>query len=435
MEATALYSKLAAVPGPIKQWLGSVEMTEENEKLEQQFHLPDGSAGTIAKLIQRLQIKDIAPQYFAGQLALELKLDKSRAQQIMGVIKNVIFEPIRGDLLSYGVDINLLDKFEMVITGAAPQSGAPKTISTEGPVMIGVPTTTPKPVTVQQASAVKPAMPPAAMPPAAAPKPLSEKGWSTAKFSDIGPAPKPAPMAQPTAPTNFQKPASTPVPAPIPAARTQQSGSSSEFLSQWKPIAPAPSTAAPVPVPKMMVDNTNTPKPIKNAPDFRVKDAGVENIISRGIPASISTKPAILEMGGSTKSFSAQSQDANKVIHYSNLKSPLPAPMSTTGAPVAESGRNVVEMTAAAPLPQPPKPIAPQFGTNQNPSFLQSAPAAMPKPAPQAPPMPPMPPKAIGQTTPMATPPKPIAGQPPAASMPPKPIPGKVIQKDFLEGK
>jgi hypothetical protein len=368
MDILTLYSKIAAVPASIRQWLGSVEMTEKNEALEKQFNLPTGSAGTIAKLIQRLQIKDLAPENFSGQLALELNLEKNKALLIVDEIKKAVLLPIQKELENYGVDVTLLDKFNPAVP--KPAAG-PMIISDDKPTL----------------AATALAQPQEPQPPA--PAPLPEKGWSTMRVSDV------APKNQPMAPTTF--PAPTKVPVGMPTAI----GASAPVM----PPAPKPA-----PMPMMMVQGGNVPKPIKTAPDFSIVHQNTENIMSRGGVAPSPLKPAVFEGGGLPARVpmplakdrvsnaagtearipaSAGMTENARVVHYSDLRSSLPAQLpSVSKAPVAEAGRHVVEMTAESSAP---KAMPMGSAATPKPAFetITAKPgmAAMPIPKPPAPPM------------------------------------------------
>jgi hypothetical protein len=435
MDTKTLYSKLATVPAPIKAWLGSDVVVDGIDKMDNQFTLPSGSAGVIAKLIQRLQIKDISPEYFSGELASELNLEKDKAVHITGEIKKNIFSHIGKDLADYGIDLSLLDKFQMPVTKTLT-SDAPKIIQETAPVK-------PAPLPVNKmapapAVAPTPTMPsPAPTPAAPAPqKPssTSDIGWS--KTQSSGPVVKldisNVPPVPPKAPV-------TPAPQPqqsrvvSPAASIAPHGAVSEFdrLSATKvsiggmapisaaptppapPKPPAPAPApAPEPAPMMLHQDTTFRAAPKNA-GFTLSrpDSGAEIKMSPGKPPA-APRPAFLEFSSTAPSAPkppAPPTSSSTVVHYTEFKPSL------SSVPTADSGpRNVSQIT-------PPKPMS-------TPSMT-----SVPVPKPPKPPTPaPMAPTSGGTTVPMP--------QPPRAAQPPTP-PGqsasapasaeKVIIKNF----
>lgn len=386
MDSRTLYSKLATVPTPIKKWLGSDGVIDEIDKMENRFTLPSGSSPVIAKLIQRVQIKDISPDYFSGELASELNLDKDKAVHITGELKKNVFLPIKSEFSGYGIDINLLDKFQMPgIKGLSPSTATAQT-------------NTPK--IVQDIGTAVPAPAMNSATPAAAPKPstLSDIGWSKT------PPPTPSVPAVPTAPTINPDPLRVswivPPKAPKPPSTAPAPAGASAGTATPKPPAPIsafaskPAPAEPAPV--MLHEDTTFKAPEKNA-SFTLShpQSGAEVSMEHGnVPTASPTRPAVLEFGGAASS--ARGADG---------KPPVPPAGAVHYTEFAAGPRNVSQITppaAAIPVPKPPMPPT--------------------SPAPTAPPVP--------------KPPAPIASQAPQPPKPPQPPqpPQKstVIVKDFL---
>ena len=315
----------------------------------------------------------LRPEDMANEVVDVLQIDRRTADTISSSINRQIFVPLRPEI----------DK----VFGPASKLVMPKTMGVGAPVILSTapqmpvamprPMATPKPVTptlVPMAQTPKPmaTMPIVPVTPAApTPKPLSDKGWSTMKLSDIAPKP----MATPT--------------QPMPA----------------KPAMGMPMPPKPAAMPSMMMQRADVPQPIKNAPDFRVMNINTENNTMSQISGTAPTKPIVLEMGGvinppKAQPTAAPAQGGAKVVHYGDLKSPLP-----TQLPTAETGRHVVEMTGTNPIPQVPKPITTQ---DVAPNAITAKPGMMSVPVPRPPmpkqgampvPLPPTPPKQVNAAT------------------------------------
>lgn len=341
MDTKILYAKLATVPPPIRTHLGSEETIDMLEKIERQFHLLAGSLGAT-KLIQKLQIKEIGPEYFAGELAAALKLEKNNALLVSGEIEKSIFMPIRKDFSDYGIDIDLLNKFQIPAIKSAPASNVTQTSPAPGPKIIAqgfeaklnASPAVPKPVAITMpiissiATSPKPQPTTPPTPPQAAPiaKPNQDKGWSkqgqqdpVVKLGIITPSiPKPTPAT------------SIPVgPQPMtPMPNTGRSVSEFDRLDyenkgigvppvkttvtpippppQFRPSEPKPQpTSIPIPKPPtaqpapMMLHQVGS-APSETASRFQV-DQKMQNQINSTVPPTSNpntAKPAVLEFAG-----------------------------------------------------------------------------------------------------------------------------------------
>lgn len=113
MDAQTLRTKLSETPESIRTWFGSESVVTHISDVNGELGLKDEQKKTIPRLILRIEIQDLEPQFFSGELANELGLDKTKAQIITTKIKKSVFEPIKNKLIDYGIDINLLDRFEI----------------------------------------------------------------------------------------------------------------------------------------------------------------------------------------------------------------------------------------------------------------------------------------------------------------------------------
>jgi len=390
MNTKTLYAKLATVPAPIKGWLGSDTVVASIDAMDDRFTLPTGSSAIISKLIQKIQIKDIIPDYFSGELASELKLDKDKAIHITEDIKKNIFYPIRQDLSNYGINIDLLDKFQIPPI-ASPLASSPK-------IFKDVNTSS-----VPTSSSVKPLT-----------------------VSDIGWAKQPATMstdATSTANNIIPRPSTTPMPTVAASA------------IPTPPAEPAP----------MMLHEDTTFKPAEKNANFTLPRQGMSAEVTMnrsGVPTP-PQKAAVLEFGlkpatvtppPRPTTFGAPTQS------YSGFKPSL------ASTPTGNSGpRNVSQITpvsAAPAIPVPPAPVAAPAPANVAPitsmssAHTPSATSIVPVPiAPKIPRTPqvwdiPAKPAIASSSVPVPTPPKPPT--PGAAPAPASGTPQRPITKDFL---
>ncbi len=341
MDTQILYQKLSDVPTTIKIWLGSNTAIATIDELEGRFTLPAGSSSTIAKLIQKIQIKDIAPDYFSGELAAELQLDKDKAVHITSELKKNLFSPRRKDFSDYGIDIDLLDKFQAP-TIKSPISDTPKILDSAIPQPIQKNFSTPIP---------------GAMPPTKKPTTLSDVGWS--RSSSAGPGIQLSAVPAASGSTH------TPPPAPVP------------------PAPPSPKEPAPV----MLHEDTSFKAAEKNS-GFTLSrpGAGADAHIQGGPVVPAPPKPAVLEFGGVPKPPAATKQNntpQSGAVHYSDFK------VSLSAMPTVSSGpRNVDQVVPPPPVPVPTATTAP-LPTPPTPSAI---PVSRPPQAPQVP-QPPKPPQ------------------------------------------
>lgn len=429
MDTTTFYAKLAAVPMAIKNQLGSEATIDVQDAIEHQFNLPDDSSATIGKLLQKLQIKEIDPDYFTGELAVELKLERDKALSVSAEIKKSILFPVKSDLLQYGIDISSLDKFQMpgikplipASVAPSPSAPAPKIISetfSATPKFSGTPLASNRDIA---APAPKPPQPPQP------PKP-SDAGWSKAtpqqpvvKLGAItsgatgsmpapssAAAPAPKTISMPTAPTT-----TTPaMPGAKPAARSMSEFERLDLVRKGgapaTPTPPIPRQIAPAPAPAPSIPKPATPP--QPAPVMLHQVTSFAPIESSS-SAFNAKRPAQDQLRGTTAQGPLPSRPA--MVEFNNAATPgaLRPPLSPTGptatpppAPMANTGpRQMTEIQA-------PRPAAP------TPAPMMSA-DSIPMPMPPTPPKPPAPPAS------------PTPQNSPSIAATSK---GKVIVKDFL---
>jgi len=316
MDIQTIYSKIASVPPAITSWLGSDATINTIEKSEVSYTLPRGSSGIIAKLIQRIQIKDLAPDYFSGELAAELQLDKDKATHITSEFKKSVFSPIRKNFADYGIDIDLLDKFQMPIIKSSSES--PKIFQN-----------------IESESTFNPNIQAQIAPSLPRPTTLSDIGWSK----------------QPAASLSNTIRASAPAPIPTP-----------------KPAVPAE------PAPMMLHEDT-TFKPAERNAGFTLSNPGGTAEMSLvGSNAQPPTRPAVLEFGGRATStgmavpkppisainsvrpmtVSGGARNVSQILPTMSV--PVPKPPTPPMPPRPPQAA----LTPSSQVPQPPKPPAPQ---------------------------------------------------------------------------
>jgi hypothetical protein len=307
MDTQILYSKIASVPAPIRNWLGSDSVIDVIDKTEAGYTLPRGSSGVVANLIQRIQIKDLAPDYFSGELAMELQLDKDKAVHITGELKKAIFAPRRKDFFDYGIDIDLLDKFQMPIIKPLASDNSPKLLQD-----------------VSSSSTISTAQS----------KPLSDVGWSKQS------APQPNVTAKASVSPSTPPPTTQPAPVPKPTAE---------------------------PAPVMLHQDTTFKAAEKNA-GFTLTQPGGANVrMGQGAGVPTPPRPAVLEFGGVKPPSPATTAGA---VHYTDFKSPLAStPTANGGSRNVSQITGATSATpvpvprppqaSISPAPQPPKPTTP----------------------------------------------------------------------------
>lgn len=382
MDTQAIRLKLKIIPLPIRIWFASEEVSSIIDTINQRFNIQEKDRVVLPTLLVRLEAKDLGPEYFTGELSSALTIDKNKALGISAEIKRLILDPVKNDFGNIGVDISLLDKFQVPIIK---------------PPALNVSTNENLKINSNQTDVMTPK-----------PAILSDIGWSK------------QPQTTPTAPAAITKTATPPpVPTPTPIS-----------VPVPKPIAPAP---APEPAPVMLHQDTAFKPAEKNVGFTLTKpQSGAEMSFGKS-PAQTPIRPAVLEFGSSTGG-------ANKPTPKPSVPEFKSAPIT---APTASGGsRNISQITAptASPVPPPspisavPKPPAPP--TPPKPSVIKNftggsipTPPPVPRPpktsvSPQMPiPQPPQPPKP--PASPFASIPK-----PPAPPTPPQN--NKAIVKDFL---
>jgi hypothetical protein len=332
MDIQTLYSKIASIPTSITSWLGSDVVIDTTEKMESLYTLPKGSTGTIAKLIQRIQIKDLAPDYFSGELATELQLDRDKATHITSEIKKNIFAPIRKNFADYGIDIDLLDKFQMPVTKPSPVPAKTfQNINIE--LMQGRELIAPSP---------------------SRPSILSDIGWSRASSTGPGiqlnavPPASPAPTATP--PKTLTPVAATPSMPPPPVPAPKPSEPAPVMLHEDTTFKAAEKNAGftlsrPGSGAEMYMDQNNTPAPVRPAV---LEFGGMPASNSKPLPSaasSISTSSEFKLSLSSVPTVSGGSRSVNQIVPPPPVPVPMPPKPPTPPTP---------------PVPQPPKPPLPQ---------------------------------------------------------------------------
>jgi hypothetical protein len=290
MDSKTFLSKIQVTPPPIRTWFASEEVSLMVRTINQHFKIQKASETIIPKLLARLEVKDIEPDYFAGELSEELKLDRDKALGISSEIKRTILGSLNKEFSDFGIDVSLLDKFQIpIIKGLSPSAisaavGAPKIIQD---VSTAVPLSIQKPIT------------------------LSDIGWS-----------KTPPTALPT-PTP-SRPVAIPVPTPA---------------AQAKPAEPAP----------MMLHEDTTFKPAEKNEGFTLPkpNASAEMHMATGT-SQAPIRPAVLEFGGAKIPVPKPVVPAVGGAYYSGFGSSL------SSTPIASVGsRNISQMMPTVPIPTP----------------------------------------------------------------------------------
>ena len=365
--------------------------------INQHFKIADKDQYVISKIIQRLQIKDLDAEYFAGEIASQLNIDKSNALAITAEIKRIILSPLRKELSDYGIDITLLDKFQMPLikpkvlsevrspasvasttstaastapaapagpkiiseTFEATATGAPKIVAAGMPPKAPTPPAAPQPklqaVTSQTAaglsvstSSLVPNKNFAASTPQA-PKLRMDKGWS--KEAPQDPVVKLG-VITPSIPVPGN---STAVSKNMPSAQPTgqaQGGQSPAFtpktMSEFERLDMMKKSTAAVP-PPVMLHEISKPATIQQSSDFHIA-TGMQNQINKTtVPPPMPVKSAVIEFGGAP---------APKVVHYTQYQATA-TPPPTIGMTGPRNVTEISAMPAAAPMPPRPTPPMP----------------------------------------------------------------------------
>lgn len=116
MDSITFNKKFNQIPLLIREHFGSEAVVDVIGKINESLGIKEEDEKRqriIPRLLLRLEIKDIEPQKFTGEMAAELSLEKNKALSLSHEILRLILLPVKNDLREYGVDINLLEKFEM----------------------------------------------------------------------------------------------------------------------------------------------------------------------------------------------------------------------------------------------------------------------------------------------------------------------------------
>jgi hypothetical protein len=295
MEDKLLRSKILAAPQPIKDWFGSEELANIVSGVNTHFHILGENQRIVPRLLLRLEIKDLSPDYFAGALATAFNIDKNRAMVIVSEIKSSALAPIEKDFAKYGVDLSLLDKFEIPIAQSA--TGTPKIIEEIRPAAATSSSSMPLPAKISTATSV-------------------------------------------TVPT--------PTSTPIPALKSQNSPARASLPNVVKP-------AESVPPPKpVMLQSESIPHPILNAPNFRMPTNAEDIMSTKNGPAPTPVRSAVVEFGNmpASRATSPQASPAGRTP----LTQQAPISIKPLGT---EPARTVTEITPEALKNFAPTPVTP----------------------------------------------------------------------------
>lgn len=357
MDKKTLRSKIASLPDGIKVWLGSEDVAALVKAINAHFNILSENRRVIPTLLLRLAVNDLDAEYFSGELAAELQIDKDKAMTITSEIKKSIFLPIKKNLIDDGVDFAAFDKFESPpLIKAGPkilsEINAPKVMSqtATGAAVVGS-----VPLGTNQTKIAPPPM---------APKKLSEVGWSRStpegpvvKLSQASPS-----MPQPAFGTQRVAPPSQPRPMP-----SEVKGSVGEFeriaMRQSGQISKPATSSEPAP---MMLHEDTVFKPASNVPNFRLQQP-TEGFGLQKNTVLPPMKPAVLDFAKAPQPAPQNPASSSpRVVHYSEYNAVPPAPKMPQVPQVPPGPRQISEVTyknytagpgtpAAAPPPLPPK--------------------------------------------------------------------------------
>jgi len=361
MDAQILRAKIQAVPQKVREWFSSEAVATQIGTISQHFGIIDeNQRRIIPRLLLRLEIQDIEPDYFSGELSQELKIDRDRAMTITAEIKRIILSPIKKELSDSGVDMSLLDQFQVPIV-KKPQE-LPKLVSEIKPPISATPTT---------------------------PPPTKEYSGEFERLGKISPAPF---FTKPTMPET--KPPETNEAEPLPMIIHEEKTTA-------KPLQVAPGFKIGTTPPAKVSSETATGKiaapPVPAVLEFGTPPKTVSGAVSPSIPPKVG--------------------DENpRVVHYTDLKTPL---QKTASERIEITAGPSPAKPSIPTTPTPPKPpvvsevepldsapaVVPQGGImagrrgisfdqtgNGKPPFAVGG--IKPPPLPQRPPSPPRPPAA-----------------------------------------
>ena len=328
MDRKLLQSKIAASPSAIRDWFSTDACVTAVGKLNDQFNMAGENRRIIPRLLLRLEIKDISPEYFAGALAVTLNVDKNRASMIVDEIKKSVLAPVEKDFTDYGVDLSLLDKFELPIV--KPEMAIPKIIEE---VRTAAKTTTPS---------VPLPLRPLANTAAPVPTPSSQQ----------------VPIKSPL-PETIIKPSGN-IPAPKPVVLQAESVSrpilnapnfkiptiSEDIMGAKRTSVPLPTRPAVVEFGAMPVKKTAPPS---SAPTPSMKT------FSSMMPLSPEPMRTVTEITPETLQQSSTAAKSSAPTYAPLSQIPVPSP--TAQKPQAPAASNIAK--SVLPLPTPPKPPTP----------------------------------------------------------------------------
>jgi|SRR3989344_483917 len=104
-----LQHALQNVPRELKDWFGSESITYKISELNKRFNFTGGKIGVIPRSTLRLEVKDLSPKNFTETISNELGISPSSARGLAKEISQKILEPMKRQLLDWGVDISLID--------------------------------------------------------------------------------------------------------------------------------------------------------------------------------------------------------------------------------------------------------------------------------------------------------------------------------------
>ena len=383
------------LPMTLREALYSEPNSDFLWKICEEEHIPDKQIYAVARMSGYVLMGFLHPEDVAEELHEAIGVDLKTASSIENELNKRIFAPLQTDIATV---YKPLSRFEVapkimqeIKPPVVPTIAKPPTPVAPAPKIISETfTATPRIAPPPQAPVTQPVKPPT----------LSDQGWSkrspqepVVKLGQINPStPAPAKPVVLSAPT-------TPAIAKPAAPRVGNTMSEFDRIDLMKK-APAPPASAPsmpaataVATPTMLAP-TKPPEPapvmlheisgtttISQSPNLGMA-AGTKNQIGANLPPPAApNKPAVLEFA--TKTPTTSSAPAQKVVHYSEYKTPVPPPIPASNTP-----RQVTQIVAPTPITSPAQPSTPKT-----------------------------------VTTPPPMPPKPQAAQP---------AKGKVIVKDFL---
>lgn len=111
IDQRSLRQRLDAVPLTIRTKMGLDETTEKVLAIKEKFHI-DPKDGVLARLILRLMIEDLVPQYFAWEIKEILHVDPDVAKKISEEVRDKVLEPARADFKKIAIDISMIGVLE-----------------------------------------------------------------------------------------------------------------------------------------------------------------------------------------------------------------------------------------------------------------------------------------------------------------------------------